>query len=209
MTPSRNPVCPARISGVKRRLFTVLAGVSLLLCAATMAMWARSYWRREWVGLYLTAQYNVHKLMPSGGVHIRVGGYDRSHLLLGSLRGLVYVQWKYPTSIPTDPHIMQWRWPHHSDTTVNVGSPSWKYLGFYCENLSDTVQVVIPYWFVLLVAGYLSGRWVFASRKLRRQGRAFRQANNLCLNCGYDLRATPDRCPECGVVPERREINAP
>jgi hypothetical protein len=40
---------------------------------------------------------------------------------------------------------------------------------------------------------------VYDRRRIRREER---QAGNLCLICGYDLRATPQRCPECGAVPD-------
>jgi hypothetical protein len=33
------------------------------------------------------------------------------------------------------------------------------------------------------------------------------QSGDKCLRCGYDLHATPTRCPECGLVPEKFRIS--
>ena len=43
----------------------------------------------------------------------------------------------------------------------------------------------------------------------RKQLRARRREEGLCRSCGYDLRATPERCPECGVIPSAARTGSP
>jgi hypothetical protein len=53
--------------------------------------------------------------------------------------------------------------------------------------------IAIPYWFIVLLTAIGPVTvWRHRRRQLRR-----RQVGQ-CPGCGYDLRATPDHCPECG-----------
>jgi len=57
---------------------------------------------------------------------------------------------------------------------------------------------LVSLWSLAVVAGawpaWRALRWL----RIRNDPRI---AGGLCETCGYDLRATPDRCPECGTVP--------
>jgi hypothetical protein len=59
---------------------------------------------------------------------------------------------------------------------------------------SSTARLIqVPYWMLMSVAGIPLGIRLVAWRR-----RHHRRQRGLCPQCGYDLRASPARCPECG-----------
>jgi hypothetical protein len=75
--------------------------------------------------------------------------------------------------------------------------------GYYTSSLVMVARsgFVVPHWFVALVLAVLPA--VVAATRLAARRRR-RQRTDVCANCGYDLRASPERCPECGAaVPTR------
>jgi hypothetical protein len=66
----------------------------------------------------------------------------------------------------------------------------------------QTLVITIPWWQPALLLGLYpaASLCVFSVRRYRYWVRERRRKNGLCPACGYDLRGSTDRCPECGMA---------
>jgi hypothetical protein len=67
-------------------------------------------------------------------------------------------------------------------------------------------KILIPHWAVVLLLGIVPAIWLYVRlRPLSVQARRLQEGR--CIQCGYDLCASPERCPECGRRLEKRNWN--
>jgi hypothetical protein len=84
---------------------------------------------------------------------------------------------------------------------VDSGTSGWGPLRWYTESRSRpkdgddfrAIRIGVSHWLAAMVLLVPPMLWLSRFRQARRTRR-----RGLCPSCGYDLRATPGRCPECG-----------
>jgi hypothetical protein len=185
---------------VRRILLNTVAVLSLAVCVAVCVLWVHSEYRMLSV---------VRRVLPPGGLH-RTWGAESAH---GTL-ALTFSTRGPRRSDLAD--VFRWirragdvaaEWSWRSDplqepagyapptTTPGRGAVRWqRTTGRQYWRDYDQRRLWIRYWMLAVLAGAWPTTALLVRHVHSRRARA-----GLCPACGYDLRATPDRCPECGT----------
>ena len=183
----------------RSRLFTLASALSLLLCAAACGLWAQSH--ASGIGWHST------RLVKDPDWPRR--HTSRFYLSWNGLGGWGYASGSWPwDTIRQSAGGAAWydtceALALHPASQPDWAARPWAAVGFGWGTARDDRSwcrygwVRAPYWLVTLATALMPATW--AVRRARRRRSRSRRAHGLCPACGYDLRATPDRCPECGV----------
>jgi hypothetical protein len=185
-----------------RRLFTALAVLSLLCCAAAVALWVRSYSGSDY----------VERSMP--GSQTSPGVLQHQSYAITWTLGDVRLSLSDHTYFGTPEIVAVVGVPRAAWSCGRLGTGHIGFERLGGQSLPNRLGfhefatgwessfasqgsrgIAFPAWLPVAVFALLPGPRIVSY--VRRRRRAARRG--LCPTCGYDLRASPERCPECGA----------
>jgi hypothetical protein len=168
---------PPIVSRPRPTLFNLCSALSLLLCIILAALWVRSYWHGDCL------------------VRIRAGG-GCTWIALNDGRLAAAHDDQFPFSQSSRLLHMPMRPDEQLTPPLLTGRTWFRAAGFELirDNPGGAFKAFVPGWAVFTPTTLLPLLWLSSHQKRLR-----RQRTGFCRRCGYDLRATPDRCPECGT----------
>jgi hypothetical protein len=205
-----------------RHLLALCSTASLLLGVAVGVLWVRSYAARDTFSLGAHASgdasdgsmWEAFAVSTRGSLRINLNR-QRWHYAAdpNPFPGDTGPYWvARPPDVPTPIPTARDSWRSTTRTSPGVRVTGFDAFGFGVGHLATNWSTAppasewtnrshtaarAPHWFVVLV---LLIPPTFTTRRLLRTRLARqRRAAQRCLACGYDLRASPDRCPECGM----------
>jgi len=184
----------------RRRLLSLLTLLSLLACLAVAMLWVRSD----------AVSHDLRYVTPDAGGSWACGvssirgcvvfGRVRQESRAGPFRETT--GWRFD-AISSQSQLAPWGTTGRG-AMVQFGYQRFGFGVVARDGIPDgwvvesVAAVMVPAWFLLCCFAVLP---LLSLRRLARDvWTAWRSRAGHCLSCGYDLRATPDRCPECGAV---------
>jgi len=164
-----------------RWFFTLVCVISLVVCLAVGVVWVRSYWIEDFWIWYDNANTGLY----SNGLRCGMGLIQYSWYDVSALSGANLAPGHYQQKPPNETHFN----PQARFSFAGLRFDQSKTI--YGGHVVAEMHLAWPFGLTAIAPAL----WFMLYRRYRRRAGA-----GLCRVCGYDLRATPGRCPECGTL---------